>query len=89
MRDLNLKEIVLNYLKECHFLEIEPRKNNNPVREFAETKKRVKEMREAKTTQSYSEWYGEHEKAWKFEYGDFIIRAPSCGKDLVNESLCR
>lgn len=79
------RDMVIEYLMNCEKLGVEPRKNNNVIREFYETKKRYEMLKEEISAKAFSKQYAQHPKAWEFEYGDFIVRIPTTGKDLVTE----
>lgn len=87
MGELNYhgKNLVLDYLIHCRKLGIDPRKNNNPTREFYETQKRYEQLKAALSAKAFTKTYANHPKAWEFEYGDFVVRIPSTGADLVTE----
>lgn len=85
MRYMQLDSLVRTYLKQCHEMGVEPRKNNNPIREFAETDKRWRLWKKKKNTETLVENYRKHSKAWGFEFGDFTVCIPACGDDLVIE----
>lgn len=77
--------LVLDYLIHCRRLGIEPRKNNNPIREFYETQKRFNQLEDALSAKAFAKTYEKHPKAWEFEYGNFVVRIPTTGTDLVTE----
>lgn len=85
MRVLQMRREIALYLNWCRDLQVEPRKNNNPIREFAETKKRWDMLKEEIDMRKFSANYAKHPKAWEFEYGDFIVRIPTKGEDLITE----
>lgn len=87
MNELNYqaRNLVMEYLIHCRKLGVDPRKNNNPIREFYETKKRYEQLKEALSAQAFTESYEKHPKAWEFEYGNFVVRIPTAGVDLVTE----
>lgn len=77
--------LVLDYLIHCRRLGVEPRKNNNPTREFYETQKRFNQLEDALSAKAFAKTYEKHPKAWEFEYGNFVVRIPTTGADLVTE----
>lgn len=81
----NSKNLVLEYLFQCRKLGVEPRKNNNPIREFYETKKRYEQLKAILSTEAFTKTYTNHPEAWAFEYGNFVVRIPTTGADLVTE----
>lgn len=82
---LNAKELVRTYLINCRKLGVEPRKNNNPIREFYETQKRYNQLKDALSAKAFAKTYEKHPKAWEFEYGNFVVCIPTTGADLVIE----
>lgn len=85
MNVLDCRNLIIHYLYQCHELNIKPRKNNNPIREFAETQKRFSAWKEATERERFRAQYIKKPNAWEFEYGDFMICIPNEGKDLVVE----
>lgn len=85
LRSLGLTNVIINYFKQCRDLKVEPRKNNDPIREFTETNKRWEAWKNAKETESFFENYNKHSKAWEFQYDNFIVQIPTCGQDLIAE----
>lgn len=77
--------LVMDYLINCRKLGVDPRKNNNPIREFYETKKRYEQLKNALSAKAFTKTYEKHPKAWEFEYGNFVVRIPTTGADLVTE----
>lgn len=81
----NIIVLTRNYLHFCKELDKKPKRCANALREFAETKRSYKAMKEIIDQRKFSANYEKHNKAWEFEYGDFTIIVPKKGKDLVRE----
>ena len=74
-----------NYIFFCRYMQKEPQKVNNFMREFCETKKEY-ELRKAEyDNRRMAENYAKHSKAWEFSYGNHTIIVPKTAQDIIDE----
>lgn len=74
-----------NYITYCRYMQKEPQKVNNFMREFCETKKEY-ELRKAEyDNRKMAENYAKHSKAWEFSYGNHTIVIPKTAQDIIDE----
>lgn len=74
-----------DYLDMCRTMEKEPRKVNNFMREYCETKDEYELRRIEFDNRKIAENFAKHSKAWEFEHGDYTIVLPTSAKDIIDE----
>jgi hypothetical protein len=77
--------VLSDYINFCRYMQKEPQKVNNFMREFCETKKEY-ELRKAEyDNRRMAENYAKHSKAWEFSYGNHTIIVPKTAQDIIDE----
>lgn len=73
------------YILMCRKMNKVPEKTSNFMREYCETKKTYLLFKTEFDNKQIIENYTKQSKAWEFEDGEFIIKIPQSGKDLIDE----
>ena len=76
---------ICEYFDMCHAMEVQPRKTNNFVREYVETKRTYQAKKTEYDNKQIVANYAKHAKAWEFTFGDFTVVIPTTGQDIVDE----
>lgn len=76
---------ISKYLSYCRDINKKPIKTASFTREFAETHQAWSILRLKIDNKKIADNYARRAKFWDFSYGDFIIKIPTCGEDLVEE----
>jgi hypothetical protein len=76
-----------NYFEWCDLLEKAPQKVNNFMREYVEVKREYELRKTEFDNKRLAMNYAKHNKAWEFEYGDYVVVIPTCGQDIVDEGV--
>ncbi|MCI6366961.1 MAG: PcfJ domain-containing protein [Spirochaetia bacterium] len=78
-------DMLKDYLNQCVFLNKTPHCENNMLREINETAESYSFLKEEFDKEKFKTNYKKHQKAWNFNYSDFIVTIPIEPKDLVIE----
>ena len=76
---------ICEYLDMCDTIGVQPRKTNNFVREYVETKRTYQAKKAEYDNRKIVANYAKHENAWKFTFGEFTVVIPTTGQDIVDE----
>lgn len=76
---------ICSYLDMCNTIGVQPRKTNNFVREYVETKRTYQAKKAEYDNRKLVANYAKHEDAWKFTFGEFTVVIPTTGQDIVDE----
>lgn len=73
------------YIDLCKSMNKTPQKVNNFMREYIETKNEYERRKTEYDNNRIRINYAKHEKAFEFEYGDYIVVLPQSGQDIIDE----
>ena len=76
---------LIEYINMCKAMKQAPRKENNFMREYCETRKTYELKKQEYDDEQLRNNYAKHAKAFEFAYGDFVVVLPKCGQDIVAE----
>lgn len=76
---------LIEYINVCRAMNKQPQKQNNFMREYCETLKEYELRKIEFDNERIRQSYEKQAEALHFEYGDFEVVFPTCGKDLVDE----
>ena len=74
-----------DYISHCRDINKKPVKTASFTREFVETYQAWLLLKTEIDKKKIANNYARRAKFWDFSYGDFIVKIPSCGEDLVKE----
>ena len=74
-----------DYISYCRDLDKKPVKTASFTREFVETYQAWSILKTEIDKKKIVNNYARRAKFWDFSYGDFIVKIPTCGEDLVKE----
>lgn len=81
----DLQNLVIKYMNMCHKIDKPYNKTPNFLRELAETRREWL-LRKAELDKiAFAKNYNMHPDAWNFTYGNYTIRIPTIGEDLIQE----
>lgn len=80
-----LRNYLGKYISYCRDMNKKPIKTASFTREFVETENAWKLLKTKIDKQKIIANYARHPKYWDFTYGDFIVKIPTCGEDLIKE----
>lgn len=81
----NLYYHIICYINNCKYLDKEPIKTANGLREFAETDEAATLLKDKHKTEGIKKAYEPHPERWKFSYNGFTIVIPQSNQDLIEE----
>ena len=81
----NISQYLSQYLSYCRDMNKKPVKTASFTREFVETNQAWLMLKTEIDNKKIVENYARRAKFWDFSYGDFIVKIPTCGEDLVRE----
>ena len=73
------------YFHLCRAMEKEPKKENNFMREYVETKNEYDLRKQEYDAKRLVNNYKKHEKAFTFTFGEYSIVIPTCANDIIME----
>lgn len=73
------------YISYCRDIDKKPVKTASFTREFVETYQAWSILKTEIDKKKIVDNYARRAKFWDFSYGDFIVKIPTCGEDLVKE----
>lgn len=73
------------YIDLCRGMNKTPQKVNNFMREYIETKNEYERRKTEYDNNRIRVNYAKHEKAFAFEYGDYVVVLPQSGQDIIDE----
>lgn len=76
---------IADYISYCRDMNKKPVKTASFTREFVETYQAWKLLKTEIDKKKIANNYARRAKFWDFSYGDFIVKIPTCGEDLVKE----
>ncbi len=74
-----------DYISHCRDMDKKPVKTASFTREFVETYQAWSMLKTEIDKKKIVNNYARRAKFWDFSYGDFIVKIPTCGEDLVKE----
>ena len=74
-----------DYISHCRDMDKKPAKTASFTREFVETHQAWLILKTEIDKKKIVKNYARRAKFWDFSYGDFIVKIPTCGEDLVKE----
>ena len=74
-----------NYISYCRDMDKKPVKTASFTREFVETYQAWSMLKTEIDKKKIVNNYARRAKFWDFSYGDFIVKIPTCGEDLIRE----
>lgn len=74
-----------DYISYCRDMDKKPVKTASFTREFVETYQAWSILKTEIDKKKIVNNYARRAKFWDFSYGDFIVKIPTCGEDLVKE----
>lgn len=74
-----------DYISYCRDMDKKPVKTASFTREFVETYQTWSLLKTEIDKKKIAKNYARRAKFWDFSYGDFIVKIPTCGEDLVEE----
>lgn len=74
-----------DYISYCRDMDKKPVKTASFTREFVETENAWRLLKTEIDKKKIVKNYARRAKFWDFSYGDFIVKIPTCGEDLVKE----
>lgn len=80
-----LKDYLAKYISYCRDMNKKPNKTASFTREFVETEREWQILKTEIDNKKIVANYARKAKFWDFMYGDFIVKIPTCGKDLITE----
>lgn len=80
-----LMNYLANYISYCRDMDKKPVKTASFTREFVETYQAWSMLKTEIDKKKIANNYARRAKFWDFSYGDFIVKIPICGEDLVKE----
>ena len=81
----SLINYLADYISYCRDIDKKPVKTASFTREFAETYQAWSILKTEIDKKKIANNYARRAKGWDFSYGDFIVKIPTCGEDLVKE----
>lgn len=85
LRCTDLQYSLGKYISYCRDMDKKPVKTASFTREFVETENAWKIFKTVIDKKKFAANYAHHPKYWDFTYGDFIVKIPTCGEDLIKE----
>lgn len=85
LRGTNLICYLAKYISYCRDINKKPVKTASFTREFVETCQAWSILKAEIDNKKIADNYARRAKFWDFSYGDFIVKIPTCGEDLVEE----
>lgn len=85
LNNTNLMSHISKYISYCRDMNKKPVKTASFTREFVETENAWKLLKTKIDKKKIVANYAQHPKYWDFTYGDFIVKIPTCGEDLIKE----
>lgn len=80
-----LIKYLADYISYCRDIDKKPVKTASFTREFVETYQAWSILKTEIDKKKIVNNYARRAKFWDFSYGDFIVKIPTCGEDLVKE----
>ena len=80
-----LTHYLADYISYCRDMDKKPVKTASFTREFVETYQAWSILKTEIDKKKIVNNYARRAKFWDFSYGDFIVKIPTCGEDLVKE----
>lgn len=74
-----------DYISYCRDMDKKPVKTASFTREFVETYQAWSLLKTEIDKKKIVKNYARRAKFWDFSYGDFIVKIPTCGEDLIKE----
>ena len=81
----HMTSYLANYIFYCRDMDKKPVKTASFTREFVETYQAWLILKTEIDKKKIVNNYARRAKFWDFSYGDFIVKIPTCGEDLVKE----
>jgi hypothetical protein len=76
---------LIRYFNYCRIMEVEPKKVNNFMREYCETKATYERKKAEYDDKRLRANYEKHKAAFEFAYGNYVVVLPQSGQDIVAE----